>query len=72
MFIWLFCCTGTRGEFEEERDGDVSTIADSLTSHQYKSYIVNMIHRLRTNTEVQLGQACSIEKILVHYVILEV
>lgn len=45
----------TRGEFEEERDGDVSTIADSLTSHQYKSYIVNMIHRLRTNTEVQLG-----------------
>lgn len=32
-----------------------SDMAESLTSHQYKSYIVSMIHKLRTNTEVQLG-----------------
>ncbi|WAR30764.1 LOW QUALITY PROTEIN: SIN1-like protein [Mya arenaria] len=30
-------------------------MAESLTSHQYKSYIVSMVHKLRTNTEVQLG-----------------
>ncbi|ESP00893.1 hypothetical protein LOTGIDRAFT_180365 [Lottia gigantea] len=34
---------------------DTSDVAESLTSHQYKSYIVNLVHRLRTNTEVHLG-----------------
>ncbi|KAJ8300924.1 hypothetical protein KUTeg_022443 [Tegillarca granosa] len=34
---------------------ETSGMADSLTSHQYKSFIVNMIHKLRANTEVQLG-----------------
>ena len=30
-------------------------MAESLSSHQYKSYQVELTHRLRTNTDVQLG-----------------
>ena len=37
-------------------DSKSSAMAESLTSHQYKSYIVDMIHKIRTNTEVQLGE----------------
>ncbi|XP_067661871.1 target of rapamycin complex 2 subunit MAPKAP1-like [Haliotis asinina] len=44
-----------RGDLEELYPVDSSDVAESLTSHQYKSYIVNMVHKLRTNTEVQLG-----------------
>ncbi|XP_048245100.1 target of rapamycin complex 2 subunit MAPKAP1-like isoform X2 [Haliotis rufescens] len=44
-----------RGDIEELYPVDSSDVAESLTSHQYKSYIVNMVHKLRTNTEVQLG-----------------
>lgn len=45
----------SRGDSMNLEDTNTSTLADSLTSHQYKSYIVSMVHRLRTNTEVQLG-----------------
>nr|KAG5701742.1 hypothetical protein BaRGS_004344 [Batillaria attramentaria] len=45
----------TRGDSEEVGNADLSNVADSLTSHQYKSYMVTMVHKLRTNTEVQLG-----------------
>lgn len=45
----------TRGDSEESGHIDTSNVADSLTSHQYKSYMVTMVHKLRTNTEVQLG-----------------
>ena len=37
-------------------DSKSSAMAESLTSHQYKSYIVDMVHKIRTNTEVQLGK----------------
>ncbi|KAL8575684.1 hypothetical protein ACOMHN_055873 [Nucella lapillus] len=43
------------GDHEERNQGEMSNVADSLTSHQYKSYMVMMLHRLRANTEVQLG-----------------
>lgn len=45
----------TRRHQNEDSEEETSTMADSLTSHQYKSYIVSMVHRLRANTEVQLG-----------------
>lgn len=45
----------SRGDSVYLDDGKSSAIAESLTSHQYKSYIVNMVHKIRTNTEVQLG-----------------
>ncbi|CAC5386812.1 MAPKAP1 [Mytilus coruscus] len=45
----------TRRHHNEGSEDEVSTMADSLTSHQYKSYIVSMVHRLRANTDVQLG-----------------
>ncbi|XP_060602079.1 target of rapamycin complex 2 subunit MAPKAP1-like [Ruditapes philippinarum] len=45
----------SRGDYIEVDDGKTSNLAESLTSHQYKSYIVNMIHKIRTKTEVQLG-----------------
>ncbi|XP_033732497.1 LOW QUALITY PROTEIN: target of rapamycin complex 2 subunit MAPKAP1-like [Pecten maximus] len=45
----------TRGEEVQEEEGDMSGMAESLTSHQYKSYIVSLVHKLRANTEVQLG-----------------
>ncbi len=35
----------------------LSEMAESLSSHQYRTYIVSMIHKLRTNTDVQLGKA---------------
>ena len=34
---------------------EVSNAADSLTSHQYKSYMVLLLHRIWGSTEVQLG-----------------
>lgn len=45
----------SRGDSIDVEDNKSSKMADSLTSHQYKSYIVSMVHKLRTNTEVQLG-----------------
>ena len=48
--------SGTRGDLEEASHAELSKVADSLTSHQYKSYMVMMVHRLRANTEVQLGR----------------
>ncbi|KAK7094489.1 target of rapamycin complex 2 subunit MAPKAP1-like [Littorina saxatilis] len=46
----------TRGDREEApHHNELSHVADSLTSHQYKSFMVMMVHRLRANTEVQLG-----------------
>ncbi|XP_052790210.1 target of rapamycin complex 2 subunit MAPKAP1-like isoform X2 [Mya arenaria] len=45
----------SRGDSEVMEDTKTSKMAESLTSHQYKSYIVSMVHKLRTNTEVQLG-----------------
>ncbi|KAK3087119.1 hypothetical protein FSP39_001919 [Pinctada imbricata] len=44
-----------RGEREDSEEGDTSTMAASLTSHQYRSYMVSMVHKLRANTDVQLG-----------------
>ena len=52
----LYSLLGTRRHHNDEPEKEMSTMADSLTSHQYKSYIVSMVHRLRTNTEVQLGK----------------
>ena len=46
---------GSRGDVIQE-DSKSSEMSQSLTSHQYKSYIVNMVHKIRTNTEVQLGK----------------
>ncbi|XP_053398792.1 target of rapamycin complex 2 subunit MAPKAP1-like isoform X2 [Mercenaria mercenaria] len=43
----------SRGDFVESDDNKSSNMAESLTSHQYKSYIVNMVHKIRTKTEVQ-------------------
>ena len=34
---------------------EVSSAANSLTSHQYKSYMVMLLHCIRDSTEVQLG-----------------
>lgn len=45
----------TRGEENHEEEGDMSAMAESLTSHQYKSYMVSLVHKLRANTDVQLG-----------------
>ncbi|KAL4223239.1 Target of rapamycin complex 2 subunit mapkap1 [Mactra antiquata] len=45
----------SRGDSMEIYDNKSSLMEDSLTSHQYKSYIVSMVHKIRTNTEVQLG-----------------
>ncbi|KAL5011995.1 hypothetical protein ScPMuIL_010546 [Solemya velum] len=44
----------TRGEMEIE-ESFTSDMARSLTSHQYKSYIVYMVHKWRANIEVHLG-----------------
>ena len=46
---------GSRGDSMYVDDSKSSAMAESLTSHQYKSYIVSMVHKIRTNTEVQLG-----------------
>ncbi|NP_001080466.1 target of rapamycin complex 2 subunit MAPKAP1 isoform X1 [Xenopus laevis] len=47
----------SRGEEhpEEETQIDIATVQDMLSSHQYKSFKVSMIHRLRFTTDVQLG-----------------
>lgn len=45
----------SRGDSVYIDDSKSSAMAESLTSHQYKSYIVSMVHKIRTNTEVQLG-----------------
>ncbi|XP_041369186.1 target of rapamycin complex 2 subunit MAPKAP1-like isoform X2 [Gigantopelta aegis] len=45
----------TRGDSQERERHDSSDVAESLTSHQYKSYIVSMVHRLIPNSDVQLG-----------------
>ncbi|XP_052231505.1 target of rapamycin complex 2 subunit MAPKAP1-like [Dreissena polymorpha] len=45
----------SRGDATEIDNGRSSEMAKSLTSHHYKSYLVSMVHKLRTNTEVQLG-----------------
>uniref|UniRef100_A0A6I8SQN0 Target of rapamycin complex 2 subunit MAPKAP1 n=1 Tax=Xenopus tropicalis TaxID=8364 RepID=A0A6I8SQN0_XENTR len=49
--------SGSRGEEppEEETQIDIATVQDMLSSHQYKSFKVSMIHRLRFTTDVQLG-----------------
>ena len=31
-------------------------LAESLSSHQYKTFIVDLLHKLWTNTQVQLGR----------------
>lgn len=54
--LTVYCLSGSRGDFVEVDDSKTSKLAESLTSHQYKSYIVNMIHKIRTKTEVQLGK----------------
>ncbi|KAK3707513.1 hypothetical protein RRG08_016608 [Elysia crispata] len=44
----------SRGDIESNVEED-QKMAESLMSHQYKSFHVSMVHKLRTNTEVQLG-----------------
>ena len=50
---------GTRGGRCDEEgvclSGLVNSLTDTLTSHQYKSYRVGMVHRLWANCDVQLG-----------------
>lgn len=45
----------TRGENEDEHPPDSNEVATVFMSHQYKCYIVNLVQRLRINTEVHLG-----------------
>ncbi|CAI9741462.1 Hypothetical predicted protein [Octopus vulgaris] len=45
----------TRGEIEEIDFQDSNDMATTFMSPQYKSYIVNLVQRLRINTEVHLG-----------------
>ena len=48
---------GIREDMDEaDIPSSMSAMAESLSSHQYRSYLVNMAHKLRTNTEVQLGE----------------
>ncbi|KAH3777878.1 hypothetical protein DPMN_179326 [Dreissena polymorpha] len=51
----------SRGDATEIDNGRSLEMAKSLTSHHYKSYLVSMVHKLRTNTEVQLGEATEID-----------
>ena len=51
----LVMMTGKRPLPEDNSPAEVSNAADSLTSHQYKSYMVLLLHRIRGSTEVQLG-----------------
>uniref|UniRef100_A0A0B7A0Q7 Target of rapamycin complex 2 subunit MAPKAP1 n=1 Tax=Arion vulgaris TaxID=1028688 RepID=A0A0B7A0Q7_9EUPU len=44
----------SRGDVESNDEED-QKMAETLMSHHYKSFIVSMVHKLRTNTEVQLG-----------------
>ncbi|KAH3777856.1 hypothetical protein DPMN_179304 [Dreissena polymorpha] len=56
-FLAFPLSTGSRGDTTEIDNGRSLEMAKSLTSHHYKSYLVSMVHKLRTNTEVQLGEA---------------
>ena len=53
-----FLLLGSRGDHdnEMEAEGDVSDMAASLSSHQYKSYNVTMVHKIASNVHVQLGE----------------
>ena len=53
MFVCACVCVCGRGG--EGGGIEVSNAADSLTSHQYKSYMVLLLHRILGSTEVQLG-----------------
>ncbi|KAK6194655.1 hypothetical protein SNE40_000252 [Patella caerulea] len=44
-----------RDDQDKYKNNISSDVAESLTSHQYKSYMVNLVHKIRTNTEVLLG-----------------
>ncbi|CAL1529769.1 unnamed protein product [Lymnaea stagnalis] len=52
--FYLIRENSSRGDAESNGEED-QKMAESLMSHQYKSFIVSMVHKLRTNTEVQLG-----------------
>ena len=56
LTFFILFSLGSRGDSVYIDDSKSSAMAESLTSHQYKSYIVDMIHKIRTNTEVQLGE----------------
>ena len=56
MLPFIIYLLGSRGDSVYIDDSKSSAMAESLTSHQYKSYIVDMVHKIRTNTEVQLGK----------------
>ena len=51
------CVAGVRGDTMEEEIVDAKCeLAESLSSHQYKTFIVDLLHKLWTNTQVQLGK----------------
>ncbi|GFN77552.1 target of rapamycin complex 2 subunit mapkap1 [Plakobranchus ocellatus] len=52
--FYLIRENSSRGDIESNVEED-QKMAESLMSHQYKSFHVSMVHKLRTNTEVQLG-----------------
>ena len=53
----VYLPAGVRGDIEEhEVATGMCAMAESLTSHQYKSYLVELTHRMRPNTDVQLGK----------------
>ncbi|KAH3791672.1 hypothetical protein DPMN_145161 [Dreissena polymorpha] len=53
----LLASTGSRGDATDVDNGKSSEMAESRTSHHCKSYLLSMVHKLRTNTEVQFGTA---------------
>ncbi|XP_061732858.1 target of rapamycin complex 2 subunit MAPKAP1 isoform X2 [Nerophis ophidion] len=60
QFTLEFCLVrenSSRGEENSEEDLpiDITTVQDMLSSHQYKSFKISMIHKLRFTTDVQLG-----------------
>ncbi|CAG5127024.1 unnamed protein product, partial [Candidula unifasciata] len=52
--FYLIRENSSRGDVESNGEED-QKMAETLMSHHYKSFIVSMVHKLRTNTEVQLG-----------------
>ncbi|RDD47221.1 Target of rapamycin complex 2 subunit MAPKAP1 [Trichoplax sp. H2] len=53
-----FCLIRQNSKRSQDKEEDIagtSSIQASLASHQYKSYRVNMFHKFRANTEIQLG-----------------
>ncbi|XP_052221688.1 target of rapamycin complex 2 subunit MAPKAP1-like [Dreissena polymorpha] len=48
----LLASTGSRGDATDVDNGKSSEMAESRTSHHCKSYLLSMVHKLRTNTEV--------------------